>query len=256
MTEPHSARPPHAVVDIGSNSVRLVVYDGLDRAPFPRFNEKSLCRLGAGLAETGELSADGFRRTLAALRRFAAVAGAMDVPGIDVIATEAVRRASNGGALVAAIERETGLAVRIISGAEEARYAALGVIAGFYRPAGVVGDMGGGSLEVATIAEGRVGEGSASMPLGALPVQALLTQSSVEARRRVDALLAESLPPDFRRATFYAIGGGWRAFARAHMLSVDAPVRVAHGYALDASVAREFAKTLWRPAVGRSPEGR
>jgi len=253
MIGPHPARPPHAVVDIGSNSVRLVVYDGLERAPFPRFNEKSLCRLGAGLAETGELSADGCRRTLAALRRFAAVAGAMNVPRIDVIATEAVRRASNGNSLVAAIAGETGLAVRVISGAEEAHYAALGVIAGFYQPAGVVGDMGGGSLEVAAIAEGSVGDDSASLPLGALPVQALLAQSSVEARRRIDTLLAESLPPGFGRATFYAIGGGWRSLARAHMLSVDAPVRVAHGYSLDAATARDFAKTLWRPGEGRSP---
>src|ERR1035441_8520389 len=89
-------RAPYAIVDIGSNSVRLVVYDQLGRAPLPRFNEKSLCRLGAGLDETGELSAESFERTVAAARRFQAVAHAMNVDAIDVIATEAVRRASNG----------------------------------------------------------------------------------------------------------------------------------------------------------------
>src|SRR5215207_5488916 len=93
-------RLPYAIVDIGSNSVRLVIYDGLGRAPFPRFNEKSLCRLAAGLDETGELAADGFRRTVEALRRFSAIAAAMGVVRIDVLATEATRRASNGPRLV------------------------------------------------------------------------------------------------------------------------------------------------------------
>jgi exopolyphosphatase/guanosine-5'-triphosphate,3'-diphosphate pyrophosphatase len=113
-------RPHYAVVDIGSNSVRLVVYDELGRAPFPRFNEKSMCRLADGLEETGELSADGFRRTVEAARRFRAIADAMAVDRIDVLATEATRRASNGGQLVAAIAAEAGLEVRILSGAEEA----------------------------------------------------------------------------------------------------------------------------------------
>src|SRR5215213_6643855 len=113
-------RPPFAVVDIGSNSVRLLVYDELGRVPFPRFNEKSLCRLAAGLDETGELAADGFRRTVEATRRFHAIANAMGVARIDVLATEATRRASNGDQLVAAIAKEAGLDVRILSGAEEA----------------------------------------------------------------------------------------------------------------------------------------
>jgi len=127
-------RAHYAVVDIGSNSVRLVVYDQLGRAPFPRFNEKSLCRLGEGLDRSGELSPEGFRRTVEATRRFRAIADAMGVGRIDAIATEAVRRATNGERLVAAIREQSGLEVRILSGIEEARYASLGVIAGFYRP--------------------------------------------------------------------------------------------------------------------------
>src|SRR3954451_14306115 len=132
----HLERRPYAIVDIGSNSVRLVIYDQLGRAPLPRFNEKSLCRLGAGLAETGLLPADGFKRTVEAARRFRAIADAMDVSRIDVIATEAVRRASNGQELVKAIADEAGLKVRVLSGGEEAHFAALGVISGFYRPIG------------------------------------------------------------------------------------------------------------------------
>ena len=181
-------RPPYAVVDIGSNSVRLVVYDRLGRAPFPRFNEKSLCRLGAGLDQTSELSAESCRRTVEAMRRFRAIADAMGVPRIDVIATEAIRRASNGDRLVASIAQEAGFAVRVLTGAEEAHYAALGVIAGFYRPSGLVGDMGGGSLEVAEVTDDRVGTHSVSLPLGALPVQALLAKAGDGAKRQLDAL--------------------------------------------------------------------
>ena len=109
-------RPPYAIVDIGSNSVRLLVYDQLGRAPMPRFNEKSLLRLGEGLAETGVIAPDGFRRAIQAVGRFRAIADAMGVVRIDAVATEAMRRAANGPKLAAAIEAECGLKVRILSG--------------------------------------------------------------------------------------------------------------------------------------------
>src|SRR5271165_6067339 len=133
-------RPHYAIIDIGSNSVRLMVYDQLGRAPMPRFNEKSLCRLADGLAQTGAIAADGFRRTVEALRRFRAIADAMGVSRIDVVGTAAIRKASNGPALAAAILAECGLEVRSLSGAEEARFATLGVISSFFRPIGAVGD--------------------------------------------------------------------------------------------------------------------
>jgi len=123
-------RVPCAVVDIGSNSVRLVVYDQLGRVPFPRFNEKSMCRLAEGLDESGELSAESSRCTLVATRRFRSVADAMGVGKIDVLATEAMRRASNSERLVSAIAEQAGLNVRVLSGEQEAYYAALGVVAG------------------------------------------------------------------------------------------------------------------------------
>ena len=130
----------------------------LGRAPLPRYVEKSLCRLGEGLAQTEAISEEGFRRTVEALRRFRAVADAMGVARIDATATEAIRRASNGPALVAAIKETSGLEVRILQGEEEARYSALGVISGFFRPVGLVGDMGGGSLEVAEALDDHVGD--------------------------------------------------------------------------------------------------
>ena len=240
------ARPPYAIIDIGSNSVRLVVYDQISRAPFPRFNEKSMARLGADLERTNALPELGFRRTVEAGRRFRAVADAMDVTRIDVLATEAVRRASNGAELVAALEREAGLSVRVLTGPEEAHFAALGVIAGLYRPSGLVGDMGGGSLEVAEILDDRVGERSVSLPLGALPVQAMLADPGEKAKRRIDAILAEGLPPALAQPVFYAVGGGWRSFARVHMAARAAPVRVAHGYSVPAAEVRDFAGSILR----------
>ena len=238
-------RPPYAIVDIGSNSVRLIVYDELGRAPFPRFNEKSLCRLAAGLEETGELAPDGFRRTVEAARRFSAIAEAMGVARVDVLATEATRRASNGPDLVAAIAREAGLSVRILSGAEEATYAALGVVSGFFRPTGLVGDMGGGSLEIAEVLDDRVGERWVSLPLGSLPVESLIAKRGARARGKIDTLLAEKVPPALMEATFYAVGGGWRALAKAHMATVEAPIQVVHGYTVEADELRDFAKKIW-----------
>jgi exopolyphosphatase / guanosine-5'-triphosphate,3'-diphosphate pyrophosphatase len=240
-------RPHHAVVDIGSNSVRLIVYDQLSRAPFPRFNEKSLCRLGEGLEHTGRLSEASFARTVDACRRFRAICDAMEVAQIDVLATEAVRSASNGAELIAAIADAAGFEVRLLTGAEEARFAGLGVISGFYRPIGLVGDLGGGSLEVIEVRDDRVGERDVSLSLGALPVQAMLAADGRGARKRLDALFAERLPPALiAEPAFYAVGGGFRAIAKAHMAATGVPVRVVHGYTLDTRQARRFAKRLWR----------
>ena len=243
-------RAPYGIVDIGSNSVRLVVYDQLGRAPLPRFNEKLLCRLGEGLAETGAIQEQNFRRTVEALRRFRAIAEAMGVANLDVTGTEAIRRASNGPDLAKAILDDTGLAVRILSGEEEARYSTLGVISGFFRPVGLVGDMGGGSLEVAQAIDDHVGESWVSLPLGALPVETLLAKGVASAKRAVDDVL-RGLPPALASPVFFAVGGGWRAFAKAHIAATDGPVKVVHGYAMEAKAARAFAKMLVGSALGK-----
>jgi exopolyphosphatase/guanosine-5'-triphosphate,3'-diphosphate pyrophosphatase len=158
-----------------------------------------------------------------------------------------VRKAANGEALVAAIGDAAGFEVRVLSGAEEARFAGLGVISGFYRPTGLVGDMGGGSFEVGEVIDDRVGERHVSLPLGALPVQAMLAAEDRGVRRQIDGLLTERLPPAvIAEPVFYAVGGGFRALAKAHMAAAGAPVRVVHSYTLDTREARDFAKRLWR----------
>jgi exopolyphosphatase / guanosine-5'-triphosphate,3'-diphosphate pyrophosphatase len=253
----HFERKPYGIIDIGSNSVRLVVYDQLARAPLPRFNEKAMCRLGEGLAETGEIKPENFRRTIEAVRRFLAIAKAMGVEKLDATATEAMRRARNGPTLAAALEREAGAKVRILTGEEEARFSTLGVISGFFRPVGVMGDMGGGSLELAEALDDHVGDVWASLPLGALPVESMLEQGVEKAKKLIDAALSQGTPGSLRGKTFYAVGGGWRALAKAHLQAVSAPVPVVHGYALTRDIARGFAKDILKstPAKLRAMPG-
>lgn len=233
-----------AVVDIGSNSVRLVVYDDLSRAPFPRFNEKSLCGLGAGMDKDGRLSTDAIDRTVRALRRFRAIAEAMNVDRLDVFATEATRRAANRDDLVEAIHRGSGLHVNVLSGEEEATYSALGVMSGFHQPLGIAGDMGGGSLEIARIAEDGLDPDTASLPLGTLPVAKMLSGGVRSAKRKLDGILKSSLASMGSAPVFYAIGGGWRALARVHIAMKKPPVRIAHGYEIDAKELRALVDTV------------
>ena len=254
--EAAAARAPVAVVDIGSNSVRLVIYDDLSRAPFPRFNEKSLCGLGRDLDSSDLLPEDAIAATANAVHRYCAIAQAMQAHRIDILATEAVRRAANGHELVAAIESRTGHAVRILSGAEEAQYAALGVVAGFWRPGGVVGDLGGGSLELTRLSTDAVGrsavsEDYASLPLGALRLQPLMARDPRALRDRLDAAFAERpWPGDDRPERLYVVGGGWRALARVHLASTAAPLKIVHGLDLDLEAARGLAKAILKTDAG------
>lgn len=234
------------VIDIGSNSIRLVVYDDLSRAPFPRFNEKSFTALGGGLDEHGRFTDDAIAAAVRAVSRFAAIARAMDVRRVDAFATEATRQAANGSELLDAIEAATGLRTQLLSGEDEAAYTALGVVSGFHRPTGLVGDLGGGSLEVAEVVVDRVGDRTASMPLGALPVRALLADDYDTAKEHVDEILAQSLPPLLTDPVFYAIGGGWRALARVHIASTGQPISVVHGHSIETDEARSLAKRISR----------
>jgi len=258
-----AAQAPIAVVDIGSNSVRLVIYDDLSRAPFPRFNEKSLCGLGRDLDSSDLLPEDAIAATVNAVHRYCAIAQAMQAHRIDILATEAVRRAANGDDLIGAIADRTGRTVRILSGAEEAHYAAQGVVAGFWRPAGIVGDLGGGSLELTSLATDPHGKAApsedfASLPLGALRLRAPMARDPKALRDRVDGMFADRPWDGAAPATcLYVVGGGWRALARVHLAMTDAPLKIVHGLELDLATARSLAKTIVKtdPAAVRSLPG-
>ncbi|MDP5361520.1 MAG: exopolyphosphatase, partial [Paracoccaceae bacterium] len=146
------------VIDVGSNSVRLVVFDGAARSPAYFYNEKIMCALGAGLTQTGHLNPEGRVRALSAIRRFAALAEGMGILPLTAVATAAVREASDGQAFREEVLRETGIKLWIIDGKEEARLSAQGVLLGWPGSYGLVCDIGGSSMELADLADGRVGQ--------------------------------------------------------------------------------------------------
>jgi len=237
---------PIGIVDVGSNSVRLVVYEGLNRAPRPVFNEKSLCALGTGVATTGRLNAAGVEKALAALRRFRILAEILGVCRTQVLATAAARDASNGAEFLAAAAKAVGAPVVLISGEREAELSALGVISGFINPEGIVGDLGGGSLELTEVKGHWAGKGL-SLPLGGLTLMDASGRSPKAAAKIVrEALTHSPLAERLAGRTVYAVGGTWRALARLHMSQRNYPLDVTHGYTIPASEAADFAGLVER----------
>ena len=198
-----------AVIDIGSNSVRLVVYRLEGRAIWTVFNEKVLAGLGRDLARTDTLSPEGVETALAAVRRFRAVLESVKPGAVFVAATAAVRDAIDGPAFVKRVHDETGYRIRVLSGMEEANYAALGVLAGAPLAQGVVGDLGGSSLELTTVGQGRVGEGI-TLPLGPLALAASGPFDPIKVRTADERCLDQANAGRFKTATIHAVGGAWR----------------------------------------------
>ncbi|MBN9352850.1 MAG: exopolyphosphatase, partial [Hyphomicrobium denitrificans] len=208
---------PIGVIDVGSNSVRLVVYEGAVRALTPVFNEKVLCGLGRSVATTGSLGEEAVERALAALARFKAIARILSVKNLMVIATAAVRDAQNGPSFIQRGERILDTSIEILSGEKEARLAAQGIMMGFVDDDGIAGDIGGGSLELVDHAKDRLKE-EATLPLGGLRLIDTTGNKIERAGDPIDSALA-SLPwlGNGEGRTFYAVGGTWRSLAKLHM---------------------------------------
>ncbi|MFC0243085.1 exopolyphosphatase [Rhodopseudomonas telluris] len=233
-----------AVIDIGSNSVRLVVYEALARSLITVFNEKALCGLGREVQSTGLLATDAVDKALTALRRFRALIRVMKVGRVYAIATAACRDARNGPDFIAAAERICGVSIEILSGPREAKLSALGVISGVHKPNGIVGDLGGGSLELIDVRGNQVRKG-VTLPLGSLALQDASQKSLKRAEKIAREALAGALPLKAARArTFYAVGGTWRALARIHIAQSGYQLKVMHGYAIPAAEALRFARRL------------
>ncbi|RDC75375.1 Ppx/GppA family phosphatase [Rhodovulum sp. 12E13] len=237
--EDKAARGLHrvGVVDVGSNSVRLVVFDGAARSPAYFYNEKVMAGLGAGLDETGRLNPEGRRRAKAAIRRFVALAEGMDMAPLEAVATAAVRRAEDGPEFVAEIEGETGLKLTVIDGEEEARLSAQGVLLGWPQGEGLVCDIGGSSMELARIEAGRVWE-RATSDLGPLTLTGLAGGAKGRAKTIEAGLapLVERLGP---HPHLYLVGGSWRAIARLDMHRRGYPLSVLHDYRMTPKSVRE-----------------
>ena len=217
------------VVDVGSNSVRMVVFDGAARSPAYFYNEKILCGLGKGLAETGRLNPEGRLRALGALKRFALLAVGMEVHNLTVVATAATREATDGPDFQAEVLRETGLKLWVVDGDEEARLSAQGVLLGWPDAKGVVCDMGGNSMELACIANGKVSR-RATSPLGPFRLQQI--KGGPKERQEHIAKVLKTLQATIRSEgeRIYLVGGSWRTIARLDMDRRGYPLTVLHEY--------------------------
>jgi exopolyphosphatase/guanosine-5'-triphosphate,3'-diphosphate pyrophosphatase len=238
--------PPVAVIDIGSNSVRLVIYEGVTRSPTPLFNEKTLAGLGREVQTKGLMPADAVATALAALKRFRALCDTMLVKKVWVLATAACRDARNGPEFIAKAERICRTRIDVISGRREAHLTALGVQSGFHKPDGIVGDLGGGSLELIDVKGARIKHG-ATLPLGGLALQDRAGKSIKKADKLVKQALSKV--PQIKAGkgrAFYAVGGTWRSLARLHMAQTGYPLHVMHGYVIRAREALEFCRLVRR----------
>jgi len=230
------------VIDVGSNSVRLVVFDGAARSPAYFYNEKIMCALGAGLSETGHLSPSGRTRALSAIRRFAALAEGMGIPPLTAVATAAVREASDRQDFCDEVLRETGIKIWVIDGEEEARLSAQGVLLGWPGSYGLVCDIGGSSMELADLQDGKVGHRvtSALGPLklreikgGKKAIKAYIKETMADLHGKMEAETAMRL---------FLVGGSWRAIARIDMERRGYPLTVLHEYRMTRFRLTAFAK--------------
>ncbi len=226
---------PVAVIDIGSNSIRLVVYESLARSPTPLFQEKAMCGLGRYINTTRRLNETTIPEALSSLARFRKIADICGVKDRDIhsFATAAVRWAEDGPEFLARAEEACGCAIKVIGNSEEAELAATGVLAGFMDPAGIAGDLGGGSLELVRLHGENFSE-PVSLPLGSLALVDKTGGEKTEAIRLIqDGLASVPWIVQGRGETFYAVGGTWRALAKLHMSQTAYPLTAIHGYRID-----------------------
>ena len=229
------------VIDVGSNSVRLVVFDGAARSPAYFYNEEIMCALGAGLSETGILNPEGRVRALSAIRRFAALAEGMGITPLTAVATAAVREASDGMNFRDEVLRETGVKIWVIDGREEARLSAQGVLLGWPGSYGLVCDIGGSSMELADLAEGRVGRRVTSA-LGPLKLREMKGgKKAVKAYVKETMAQLHSEMEGEKAMRLFLVGGSWRAIARIDMERRSYPLTVLHEYRM---TARQISKTV------------
>lgn len=237
------AEAPIAIIDIGSNSVRLVVYSGARRMPSVIFNEKVMAGLGREVAETGRLGREAQQRALAALWRFTLLTRQMGVLRTRVVATAAVREAANGEEFLDEV-RAIGLDPRVLSGEEEGRLAGQGVISGTPDADGIVGDLGGGSLELVEVTGGRVVR-SASLKLGVLRLGKVADGDPAQFRRTIgEAVSGVGFAGAASGRAFYMVGGSWRTLARVDLALTDHPLPITHQHAMPSGRPTELASML------------
>jgi exopolyphosphatase/guanosine-5'-triphosphate,3'-diphosphate pyrophosphatase len=252
--DPLAAAERIGVIDLGSNSLRLVVFERLGAAVFPLFNEKVMCGLGRGISSSGRLNSEGVALALVNLRRFVAFARAIAVDHLAVLATAAVRDASDGEAFAAEVERQCRVQVKIIDGAEEARLSAAGVLAGIPDADGIVADLGGGSVEVVRVGPGTLPAGRSpgqvdrgvSLPLGPLRLAEFADRAKGLSETIERAFSGVSVLRAAAGRKLYLVGGAARAIARLHMEHTQYPLHIIHRYTISRREAEGFLDIIGR----------
>lgn len=230
---------PVAVIDIGSNSVRQVVYEGLTRAPAVLFNEKIMCGLGKGMVSTNKLNKRAVERSLAGIKRFMRLGYQLNVGKTHIIATAAVRDAENGPEFIKNVEKISGLEVEVLTGAMEARYSAFGIRSGFHHPNGIVGDMGGGSLELVSLGK-KFGKGM-TLPLGGIRLKEM-SEDLLEKATKITKSKLEKVDIEWPKGemNFFAIGGTWRSLGKLHIANRKYPLSSVHDYEIETKELIDF----------------
>ncbi len=249
--------PRSGVVDLGSNSVRLVVFEGHSRNPQAIFNEKAVLGLGRGLTATGRLNDEAVAQALTVLRRYHAIARGMHADPLQVLATAAVRDATNGADFIRAMQQAMpNTPVEVLSGEAEARLSADGLLLGFDAADGVLADLGGGSLELVRLEQGRMLD-AASLPIGTIRLAERAGGDIARARAIVEKEFA-TVPwlRDVRGGDLFPVGGTFRAIARIHMAQTGYPLAIVHHYAIRREEARDLSAVVMsapRRALERMP---
>ena len=241
------------IIDVGSNSVRLVVFDGFSRSPSYFFNEKVLCGLGKGSNQERKLNSWGKMKAIKAIKRFIAITKKMSLTELVGVATAAIRNATDGEDFVRKVYEETNLLLQVASGAEEAELSANGVLLGWPNASGLVCDIGGGSLEVADLINGKVGFCETS-PLGVLSLsefKGTLSELNDFIKNSVEHLCTSLKVP---RPNLYLVGGSFRAFAKLDIALAKYPLKVLHEYKIDSNQAEKTANWILNNDIAKLSE--
>jgi exopolyphosphatase/guanosine-5'-triphosphate,3'-diphosphate pyrophosphatase len=231
-----------AIIDIGSNAVRMVIFDDLINAPFKIHNERIVCNLGSELATTNRISSENFNKAIKAIARFSRLITAMGITKVRAVATAALRDAENGKDFIAQIKRDYNFNIDILDGDEEARISALGVMSNGMAKDGIIGDYGGGSLELIVVENSQVIK-KVSLPIGSHRL--LSEKGKAGVINRVNDEL-DKLPflNDYQGKRFYALGGSWRSMAKAHIHMIKYPIRTLDHYCINGENALDFIKLI------------
>jgi len=229
------------IIDIGSNSIRLVVFDGPKRSPLYLYNEKVFYRLGQKSVGGQNFTDKILAEVTNIVDRFVTISRNMKAVKIIAFGTSALREANNSTDLIRLVLDRTGINVEIISGETEAEYAAKGILLGFPNSFGVICDLGGNSVEFGTILEGKVINCKTAL-LGPLALNKLF-RINKDAKNHMKTIIGSLniIQQNDLRKKLFLIGGSWRAIAKFHMELTGYPLKIIQGYKIK---AKELKKTL------------